>query len=131
MTSLVGGEQGPWSAPLALLARLLGPGLALGAGVPGGLIDPALALGALLGHTLGEGLGIGSLAMALGMAAALAGATQLPVVSLLFSLRLMGDQQWLPGVLLAAVLGASVGRLLMRTPVYHALAKQLEAAQEA
>jgi H+/Cl- antiporter ClcA len=131
MTSLVGGEQGPWSAPLALLARLLGPGLALGAGVPGGLIDPALALGAVLGHTLGEGLGIGSLAMALGMAAALAGATQLPVVSLLFSLRLMGDQQWLPGVLLAAVLGASVGRLLMRTPVYHALAKQLEAAQEA
>jgi H+/Cl- antiporter ClcA len=129
MASLVGGGQGPWSAPLTLLARLLGPALALGAGVPGGLIDPALALGAVLGHTLGEELGIGSLAMALGMAAALAGATQLPVVSLMFSLRLMGDQQWLPGVLLAAVLGAAVGRLLMRTPVYHALAEKLEEPQ--
>ncbi|MFN5463846.1 MAG: chloride channel protein, partial [Cyanobacteriota bacterium] len=80
---------------------------------------------------LGEGLGIGSLAMALCMAAALAGATQLPVVSLMFSLRLMGDQQWLPGVLLAAVLGASMGRLLMPTPVYHVLAKKLEAEEPA
>jgi H+/Cl- antiporter ClcA len=129
MTSLVGGEQSHWSAPMTLLARLLGPALALGAGVPGGLIDPALALGAVLGHILGEELGIGSLAMALGMAGALAGATQLPVVSLMFSLRLMGDQQWLPGVLLASVLGAAVGRLLMRTPVYHALAEQLEEPQ--
>jgi H+/Cl- antiporter ClcA len=43
----------------------------------------------------------------------------------------MGDQQWLPGVLLAAVLGASMGRLLMPTPVYHVLAKKLEAEEPA
>ena len=126
MASLKSGQHAPWSAPLALLARLVGPGLTLGVGVPGGLIDPALALGALLGHTLGDGLGIGSLAMALGMAASLAGATQLPVVSLMFSLRLMGDQQLLPGVLLASVLGAAVGRLLMEKAAYHDLAGQLE-----
>ena len=126
MASLVSGGQGPWSAPLALLSRLVGPALALGAGVPGGLIDPALALGAVLGHTVGDGLGIGPLAMALGMAASLAGATQMPVLSLMFSLRLVGDQQWLPGVLLASVLGAGVGRLLMRKAIYHALAEQLE-----
>jgi H+/Cl- antiporter ClcA len=64
--------------------------------------------------------------MALGMAASLAGATQLPVVSLMFSLRLMGDQQLLPGVLLASVLGAAVGRLLMEKAAYHDLAGQLE-----
>ncbi|MEB3257965.1 MAG: chloride channel protein [Cyanobacteriota bacterium] len=129
MASLADGQPTSWSAPLALLARLLGPGLALGMGVPGGLIDPALALGALLGHTLADGLGNGSLAMALGMAASLAGATQLPVVSLMFSLRLMGDQQLLPGVLLASVLGAAVGRLMMKKAIYHELAGQLEAGR--
>jgi len=118
--------EGPWTAPITLLARLLGPALALAAGVPGGLIDPALAIGALLGRSLGDPLGIGSLALALGMAASLAGATQLPVMSLLFSLRLAGDQQLLPGMLLAAVLGAGVGRLLMRKGVYHSLAERLE-----
>jgi H+/Cl- antiporter ClcA len=126
MALLVRQGQGPSSAPLALLARLLGPGLALSVGVPGGLIDPALALGALLGRTLGDPLGIGPLALALGMAASLAGATQLPLMSLMFSLRLMGDQQWLPGILLASVLGAGVGRLLIRRGVYHALAEQME-----
>lgn len=125
MASLVREGQRPWSAPIALLARLLGPGLALSAGVPGGLIDPALALGALLGRTVGDPLGIGPLALALGMAASLAGATQLPAMSLMFSLRLLGDQQLLPGILLASVLGAAVGRLLMRRSVYHALAEQL------
>lgn len=125
MMALVHQGQGPWSAPLALLARLLGPGLALSAGLPGGLIDPALALGALLGRSLGDALGVGQLALALAMAASLAGATQLPLMSLMFSIRLAGDQQLLPGVLLAAVLGAAVGRLLMGRSVYHALADQL------
>lgn len=97
MAALVVDGQRPWSAPLVLLARLLGPGLALSVGVPGGLIDPALALGALLGRSLGDLLGIGPLGLALGMTASLAGATQLPVMSLLFSLRLLGDQQLLPG----------------------------------
>lgn len=125
MVALVHQGQGSWSAPLALLARLLGPVLALSAGVPGGLIDPALALGALLGRSLGDVLGLGQLALALAMAASLAGATQLPLTSLMFSIRLAGDQQLLPGVLLAAVLGAAVGRLLMGRSVYHALADQL------
>jgi H+/Cl- antiporter ClcA len=57
------------------------------------------------------------------MAAALAGATQLPVLSVVFTLRLAGDQQLLPGVLLAAVLGAYVSRLLMPKPIYHALSE--------
>jgi len=121
----LGREQGPWAAPLTLLTRLLGPAVALAAGVPGGLIDPALAIGTLLGRSLGDPLGIGTLALALGMAASLAGATQLPVMSLLFSLRLAGDQQLLPGMLLASVLGACVGRLLMRKRIYHTLAERL------
>jgi len=126
MAMLVKDGQGPFPATLSVLARLLGPGLALCAGVPGGLIDPALALGALMGRTVGNSLGIGAMGMALGMAGSLAGATQMPAVSLVFSLRLAGDQQLMPGLLMASVLGAGVGRLLMRRAVYHALTEQLE-----
>ena len=112
----------PW---LQLPVRLIAPALALGASVPGGLIDPALSLGAVLGQLLTAPSGLGALGIALGMAAALAGATQLPVMSLTFVLRLAGDQQFLPGVLLAAVLGAYSGRLLLSKPVYHVLADLL------
>jgi CubicO group peptidase (beta-lactamase class C family) len=42
----------------------------------------------------------------LGMAAGLAGATQLPLMTILFAMRMMGDQQWLFGMLLSAVIGA-------------------------
>ena len=105
----------------ALLMRLLGPVLALGVGIPGGLLDPALAFGALLGHSLARLAGLGQLGTALGMAAGLAGATQLPVVTVLFSLRLAADQQLLPGLLVAAVLAAYVSRLLLPVPLYHAL----------
>lgn len=113
------------NAAVVLLARFLGPCLALGAGVPGGLIDPALSLGALLGQGIGALFGIGPLALALGMAGSLAGATQLPVLSVVFSLRLAGDQQLLPGLMLASVLGAAIGRLVQRQPIYHALGEPL------
>lgn len=125
METLIHGDGIALATLPLLAARLLGPCLALGAGVPGGLIDPALSLGAVLGMALGGPLGIGPLALALAMAAALAGATQLPVLSLVFSLRLAGDQGLLPGVLLASVLGAYVSRALMALPIYHALAGSL------
>ena len=77
----------------------------------------------VLGQAVGLLLDQGALGMALGMAATLAGATQLPVMSVAFALRLAGDQQLLPGVLLAAVLGAYCSRLLLSKPIYHALAE--------
>ena len=106
---------------LTLLLRLIGPVLALGAGIPGGLIDPSFAFGAVLGNTLGDAGMVPQMGLALGMAAGLAGATQLPVMAVLFAVRMGGDQQLLPGLLLASVLGAYVSRLLVDQPVYHAL----------
>jgi H+/Cl- antiporter ClcA len=102
--------------------RLLGPVLALAAGIPGGVIDPAFAVGGSFGggllHLLGGPSGLGVL---LGMAAGLAGATQLPVMSLAFAIRISGAQQLMPGLLLAALLGAVVGRWVMPLPLYRAL----------
>ncbi len=126
MSWMIGHPDADLPSAGLLLARLVGPCLALGAGVPGGLIDPAFAIGAVVGQSLGQLLGLGMMGLALGMAAALAGATQLPVLSVVFALRLAGDQQLLPGVVLAAVIGAYCSRLLMKKPVYHALAAGLE-----
>jgi H+/Cl- antiporter ClcA len=106
---------------LTLLLRVIGPVLALGAGIPGGLIDPSFAFGAVLGQTLGDAGMVPQMGLALGMVAGLAGATQLPVMAVLFAVRMAGDQQLLPGLLLASVLGAYVSRLVVDQPVYHAL----------
>jgi len=107
---------------LLVVARLVAPILALAAGIPGGLIDPAFAIGALFGSGSLELLGGSSeLGLALGMAAALAGATQLPLMTVLFALRMAGDQQWLFGILLSAVVGAHMGRQIQPEPIYHAL----------
>ena len=116
---------------LTLLLRVVGPVLALGVSIPGGLIDPAFALGALLGHSAGQLLGEPQLGLALGMTAGLAGATQLPVMAVLFALRLAGDQQLLPGILLAAALAAYSSRLLLERPVYHALKALTECPESA
>jgi H+/Cl- antiporter ClcA len=61
------------------------------------------------------------LGLTLGMVAGLAGATQLPVMAVLFGVRMAGDQQLLPGLLLASVIAAYVSRLVVAKPVYHAL----------
>ncbi|MBM5783326.1 MAG: chloride channel protein [Cyanobacteria bacterium K_DeepCast_35m_m1_288] len=106
---------------LTLVLRLIGPVLALGAGIPGGLIDPSFAFGAVLGHSVGNAAMVSQLGLTLGMVAGLAGATQLPVMAVLFGIRMAGDQQLLPGLLLASVVAAYMGRLLVEKPVYHAL----------
>lgn len=105
-----------------LAARTVGPILALAAGIPGGLIDPAFAIGSVFGSGSFELLGGNTqLGLALGMAGALAGATQLPLMTLLFALRMLGDQQWLFGLLVSAFVGATIGRKIQPEPIYHAL----------
>lgn len=106
------------------VVRVLGPILALAPGVPGGLIDPSLAFGGVLGHSICALFGMNThLGIGLGLAAGLAGATQLPLVSMVFAWRMVGDQELFAGVVLAAVLASYVGRLVARKPVYHALAE--------
>jgi len=124
--SFSGNNQGELQLGLTSLwitiTRVLGPVLALAPGVPGGLIDPALTFGGLLGYTVCAVLGVSQhLGIALGLAAGLSGATQLPLVSIVFAWRLSGDQQLFAGLILSAVIAAYMGRLIARQPVYHAL----------
>lgn len=111
-----------WTA----IARVIGPCLTLAAGIPGGLIDPAFAIGASLGDLVGQLNNQALFGVTFGMAAGLAGATQLPAMSLVFAIRMAGDQQLLPGVVMASVIGAYMGRLWMHTPVYHALTELMQ-----
>jgi H+/Cl- antiporter ClcA len=94
------------------------------------VLDPAFAVGGSFGggllHLLG---GPSELGVVLGLAAGLAGATQLPVVSLVFAIRITGAQGMLPAMLLAALLGAVLGRWLMPLPLYKAL-ERLASEQE-
>ena len=118
-------DEGAWPGRgLSTLAvRLIGPVVALGASVPGGLIDPAFALGAVFGHGFMHLVGgSADLGLALGMVATLAGISQLPVMTIAFAVRLAGDQQLSAGLLIASVVGAMAGRLLLDRPIYHALA---------
>lgn len=121
------GLIGQAGSGLALLAaRLLGPLLALSTGIPGGLIDPAFALGGVFGAGFARTLaGDPHLGMALGMAAGLAATTQLPVTSIALASRMLGDQQVLPGLVTAAIVAACVGRMVQPAPVYHALTERL------
>ena len=117
---LVSGVTSLWIT----IVRVIGPMLALSPGVPGGLIDPSLTFGAVLGYTICAIVGVSTqMGIGLGLAAGLSGATQLPLVSIIFSWRLAGDQQLFAGVVLAAVLAAYTGRLVCRDPVYHGLSK--------
>jgi H+/Cl- antiporter ClcA len=105
-----------------LASRLLGPVIALGAGIPGGLIDPAFGLGGVFGAGLLQlSGGNPELGLALGMAGGLAGATQLPLMTVLFSLRMAGDLQWLLGLLVSSMVGAYAGRRIQPQAIYHAL----------
>ena len=124
MATWIGDESAwPGRGLSTLVVRLLGPVIALGASVPGGLIDPAFALGAVFGHGLMNLVGgPAELGLALGMAATLAGISQLPVMTIAFAIRLAGDQQLGAGLLIASVIGAMAGRLLLDRPIYHALA---------
>jgi H+/Cl- antiporter ClcA len=128
MTHMIDGvSPSTWALPgllgdlLTLVLRVVGPILTLGTGIPGGLIDPSFTFGAVLGHSFGVLGSAPQLGLTLGMVAGLAGSTQLPVMAVLFGIRMAGDQQLLPGLLLASVVAAYVSRLVVDKPVYHAL----------
>jgi H+/Cl- antiporter ClcA len=120
-----GGDLSDRAAIAALVGRGLAPVLAMGTGLPGGLIDPALSLGGLLGLLVSRAAQVEPLlGVGLGLAAGLAGCLQLPLFASLFALRLCGDQQLLPGVVTAALVAALTSRRIQPVPLYHGLTER-------
>ncbi|WP_246191389.1 chloride channel protein [Aureimonas leprariae] len=105
---------------LAKLAATLATALS---GIPGGIFAPSLAVGAGLGSALG-GLfsGSPSLAAIVGMAGYFSGVVQAPITAFVIILEMTrGDAAVLP-LMVAAVLGYGVSRLVSPHSLYHGLA---------
>mgnify|MGYP001157170509 FL=1 len=117
------GEVPLWSGLAVIAERVFGPILVLGSGIPGGLIDPALAFGGVTGAVVMPWFSghTGLIGMICGMAGGLAGATQLPIFAALFTLKLTGALDCVPGLLVTSAMAAYISRWLQPKPIYHAL----------
>ena len=102
-------------------------------GIPGGIFSPSLAVGAGLGRNLHDIYAAAPLEamVVLGMAGYFAGVVQAPITAFVIITEMTGDHALVVPVMLAALIGYSVSRLICREGIYHALAhRYLYATQQ-
>lgn len=131
--SLSAGELAAGYLALVLVIRFLLAILAAGAGVPGGLLIPMLALGACFGGLLAQlliPLGLNpeilQTCMLLGMAGFFAAAVRTPITAVLLPLELTGcfSSALLP-IILCAALAYLIAGQTDTPPLYEALLEQI------
>ncbi|MEI9982372.1 MAG: chloride channel protein [Aliidongia sp.] len=111
-------------APLKLLTTLL----STISGIPGGIFAPSLAVGAGVGSVVAHfipGATAGAVVV-LGMAGYFAGVVQAPITAFVIILEMTANHTMVIPLMIAAMLGYGVSRLLCPTPLYHALAENFE-----
>jgi H+/Cl- antiporter ClcA len=114
----------PIFAPLKLLTTLLSSL----SGIPGGIFAPSLAVGAGVGSAVVHflpGAAPGAVVV-LGMAGYFAGVVQAPITAFVIILEMTANHTMVIPLMIAAMLGYGVSRLLCPTPLYHALAEGFE-----
>lgn len=108
---------------LLLLGKIVASSVALGLGVPGGVIGPSLFVGAMTGALLAELVGllpfavdlpVGMYAL-LGMGAAMSASLQAPLAGLTAMLELTGNPATILPGMLAVVVSGITARVLFRT----------------
>ena len=106
-------------APLKLLATLL----STLAGLPGGIFAPSLSVGAGIGSVVAAWFpdAVGGAVVVLGMAGYFAGAVQAPITAFVIITEMTANHRMIIPLMLAAVLGYGVSRLINRRPLYEAL----------
>ncbi len=123
---MAGATAQPAFGVLKLLATLASSA----SGIPGGIFAPSLAVGAGLGGNLAAMLP-GAPAQALivlGMAGYFAGVVQAPITAFVIVTEMTGDHALVLPVMLTALIGFAVSRLVCREGIYHALARNHIAA---
>lgn len=128
------GSLGIYLPAVLVVAKLLATVLAVGLGVPGGLIGPSLVIGAMGGSLLAQvahtvafipETSIGFHVM-LGMGAMMAGTLQAPLAALLAILELTGNPNILfPGMLAVITATLTAGALQGRESVFQALLRSM------
>lgn len=114
---------------LLLIGKYLLTLLSYGAGVPGGVFAPMLAMGAFLGLTFGQisrlvfpDAGINSAAFAvLGMAALLTGSVRTPLTSIVLVLEMTHNFEQLYALIVASLVAYLVAEGFRDRPLYEAL----------
>ena len=111
---------------LLLMGKLVATSVCIGLGVPGGLIGPALFIGAMLGGLVGEVAGsvvsietpIGVLVL-LGMGAMMSGSLQAPLAALMAMLELTDNPEIiLPGMLAVVVAGITASEVFGKDSLF-------------
>jgi H+/Cl- antiporter ClcA len=99
-------------------------------GIPGGIFAPSLAIGAGLGSMVSAiaGPGSTSLCVVLGMAGYFAGVVQAPMTAFVIILEMTGNDANVIPLMLAAVIGFGVAKLVAPEPLYHGLAARFVTA---
>jgi len=117
--------QGEGGTPVAFGAlKLLATAASSVSGIPGGIFAPSLAVGAGLGANVAALLP-GAPAQALvvlGMVAYFAGVVQAPITAFVIVAEMTNDHALVVPLMLAALIGHAVSRLVCPEGVYHALA---------
>jgi H+/Cl- antiporter ClcA len=102
-------------------------------GIPGGLFSPSLSVGAGLGSLVAKMLGahaVGAIVL-LGMTAYFAGVVQAPITAAVIIGEMSNDTGMRLPLLVAALIGYGVSRIFQRESLYHALARNFLARQQA
>jgi H+/Cl- antiporter ClcA len=106
-------------APLKLLATLL----STLAGLPGGIFAPSLSVGAGIGSVVATWFPdtVGGAVVVLGMAGYFAGVVQAPITAFVIITEMTANHRMIIPLMVSAVLGYGVSRLINRRPLYEAL----------
>ncbi|HEX4480886.1 MAG TPA: chloride channel protein [Rudaea sp.] len=97
------------------------------AGIPGGIFSPALAVGAGLGADIAPYLPHtdSTAVVLLGMSAYLTGVTQAPLTSVVISMELADDHDFVLPILATCLIARTFSTLICKVPVYRAFADRL------
>jgi len=98
-------------------------------GIPGGIFAPSLAVGAGVGSVIAgvAGPGLTSLGAVLGMAGYFAGVVQAPMTAFVIILEMTGNNANIFALMVAAMIGFAVSKVVAPAPLYHGLAEMFVA----
>jgi H+/Cl- antiporter ClcA len=117
-----GGGMSLSFAPLKFLATVA----STCSGIPGGLFAPSLSIGAGLGEIIAAALHVhapGAIIL-LGMTAYFAGVVQAPITAAVIIGEMTNANAMRLPLLLAALIGYGISRVIQRESLYHAMARQ-------
>ncbi|MFC4487480.1 chloride channel protein [Tepidiphilus sp. B18-69] len=129
-SALEGEGMLPWYFFLAKMAAIT---LAFVSRIPGGVFAPALAVGAGLGSLVAMGFpGLApNVFLVLGMVGFLSALTQTPITAFVIVMEMTANHEVLLPLMATSLIAFALSRTLIRTPLYHALARDtLRSASE-